>query len=171
MKIYLKEKVGNQDLFTGRKKELAHFLEWIEKIKRELSMSTAIVSRRKTGKTALLHRLYNITFHKNDGVIPFYYEIRERKQWIVKFSKHFFMSFIFQYIAYKTRNPNYIQMSRTGMDYEDMVEIAEKENLDYLNWRIRGVQKAELRGDGDAMWDAVHEAPRLIAEETNERIL
>ncbi len=71
MKIYLKEKIGNQGLFTGRKRELGHFLKWIEKIKRELSMSTAIVSRRKTGKTALLYRLYNIIFHKNDGVIPF----------------------------------------------------------------------------------------------------
>ncbi len=74
MKTYLEEKVGNPELFTGRKKELAHFLKWIEKIKRKLSLGAAIVSRGKTGKTALLHRLYNISFHKNDGVIPFYYE-------------------------------------------------------------------------------------------------
>ncbi len=171
MDIYLEEKIGVPELFTGRKRELSHFLNWIEQIKRKLSMSTVIVSRRKTGKTALLHRLYNITFHKNDGVIPFYYEIRERKQWIVNFSKHFFMSFIFQYIAYKTRNPTYIEMSGAVMDYGRVVEIAKKENLDYLIWRIHEIQNAEQMEDGDAMWDIVHEAPRLIAREKDERIL
>ncbi len=171
MKIYLKEKVGIPELFTGRKRELSHFLKWIEKIKRELSLSTAIVSRRKTGKTALLHRLYNITFHKNDGVIPFYYEIQERKQWIVPFSKHFFLTFIFQYIAYKSRNPSYIQMADAVMNYDKVAEIAEKENLDYLVWRIHGVQEAEQSEDGDSMWNIVREAPRLIAGETEEQVL
>ncbi len=73
MEIYLKEKIGNPDLFTGRKKELSFFLKWIDGIKREISPSMAILSRRKTGKTALLQRLYNLTFVQNNGVIPFYY--------------------------------------------------------------------------------------------------
>ncbi len=171
MKTYLEEKVGIPELFTGRKRELSHFLKWIEKIKRKLSMSAAIVSRRKTGKTALLHRLFNITFDNNDGVIPFYFEIKERKQWIVKFSRDFFLSFIFQYIAYKTRNPTYIEMSGAVMGYGKVIEIAKKENLDYLVWRIHGVQKAEQMEDGDAMWNIVHKAPRLIAGETDEQIL
>lgn len=82
MHIYLKEKIGNPDLFTGRKKELEYFLNWIKRIQREISKSTAILSRRKTGKTALLQRLYNLTFHNNDRVIPFYFEIKETNQWI-----------------------------------------------------------------------------------------
>ncbi|MCP4687919.1 MAG: hypothetical protein GY859_07695 [Desulfobacterales bacterium] len=171
MKIYLKEKLGTPELFTGRKKELSHFLKWIEKIKRELSLSTAIVSRRKTGKTALLHRLYNITFQKNDGVIPFYFEVKERKQWIVPFSRDFFLSFIFQYIAFKTRKPQYIYLSERAKKYELAVEIAKKENLEYLVQSIRWVQETEQEEDGDAMWDIVHEAPRLIALEKDERIL
>ncbi len=51
MKIYLEEKIGNPELFTGRRNDLAFYLEWIEKIKRKISKSTAILSRRKTGKT------------------------------------------------------------------------------------------------------------------------
>jgi len=43
------------------------------------------MARRKMGKTALLERLFNITFFKNDGVIPFYYEIKETKMWVVDF--------------------------------------------------------------------------------------
>ena len=82
MCIYLKEKIGNPDLFTGRKKELAFFLKWIEGIKKEISKSTAILSRRKTGKTALLQRLFNLTFEHNDGVIPFYYEVLEQPIWM-----------------------------------------------------------------------------------------
>ena len=85
MKIYLKEKIGNPELFTGRKKE---------GIKKEILMSTAILSRRKTGKTALLQRLYNLTFEKNDGGIPFYYEVKEGKRWALEFCKDFFLTFI-----------------------------------------------------------------------------
>ncbi len=171
MKIYLKEKVGSPELFTGRKRELAHFLKWIEKIKRELSLSTVIVSRRKTGKTALLQRLYNITFEKNDGVIPFYYEIREKERWIVEFTRHFFLSFIFQYIAYKTRNTEYIRLSKEDNDYMLAIEIAKKENMDYLVRRIQSVRKAEENGGGDPMWEIVHDAPMMLAWERDERIV
>ncbi len=31
MEIYLKEKIGSPELFSGRKRELTHFLKWIEK--------------------------------------------------------------------------------------------------------------------------------------------
>lgn len=77
MKIYLKEKIGNPDLFTERQRELDLFSKWINNIKKEISKSTAILSRRKTGKIALMQRLYNLTFEKNDGVIPFYFEVKE----------------------------------------------------------------------------------------------
>lgn len=81
MKIYLTEKIGNPDLFAGRKKEFAYLQTWINKSQRRLSKSIAILSRRKTGKSALLQRLYNIVFEQNTAVIPFYFEIREGKQW------------------------------------------------------------------------------------------
>jgi hypothetical protein len=60
-----------KDLFTGRKEELAYFRKWINGIKERKSQSTAILARRKMGKTALLERLFNITFYKNNGVIPY----------------------------------------------------------------------------------------------------
>ena len=77
MDYVLEERIGNPDLFTGRKAELDYFLKWIGNIKERKSQSTAILARRKMGKTALMERLFNITFYKNDGVIPFYYEIKE----------------------------------------------------------------------------------------------
>jgi len=80
MKIYLEEKIGDPDLFTGRKKELAFLLNWVEGIKGKLSQSRSLLARRKTGKTAVLQRLFNIVFDQNDQVIPFYYEVKESKQ-------------------------------------------------------------------------------------------
>ncbi len=76
------ERIGNPDLFTGRKQELAYFLKWINDIKEKKSQSTAILARRKMGKTAIMERLFNITFFKNDVVIPFYYEVKETKMWV-----------------------------------------------------------------------------------------
>ncbi len=87
MEIYLKERIGNPELFTGRKNELAFYMTWIEKIKREISKSSAILSRRKTGKTALMQRLYNLVFNQNDGIVPFYFEIEETDQWLGKFAR------------------------------------------------------------------------------------
>lgn len=60
-------------------------------------------------------RLYNLIFEQNDGVIPFYYEVREWKRWAVEFCKEFFLTFIYQYIAYKTRKPEYIAPHDTIM--------------------------------------------------------
>ncbi len=70
MDYALEERIGNTDLFTGRKEELTFYLKWINDIKERKSQSTAMLARRKMGKTALMERLFNITFYKNDGVIP-----------------------------------------------------------------------------------------------------
>jgi hypothetical protein len=52
----------------SRKRELTFYLNWIERIKQESSLSSAILSRRKTGKTALLQSLYNLIFEKNKSM-------------------------------------------------------------------------------------------------------
>ena len=58
------ERIGNPDLFTGRKEELGLFLKWINDIKERKSQSIAMLARRKMGKTAILERLFNITSTK-----------------------------------------------------------------------------------------------------------
>jgi len=113
MKTYLKEKIGNSKLFTGRKKECSYFLNWTWRIKRQISLSTAILSRRKTGKTAVMQRLYNLIFEKNDGVIPFYFEIKEGDHWLADFSRDFYLTYIYQYIAFKTRKTEWVEMSQS----------------------------------------------------------
>jgi len=160
MQIYLKEKIGNPALFTGRKRELNSLLNWVEKIKLEISKSKAIISRRKTGKSALMQRLFNIVFEQNDKVVPFYFEIRETDQWICEFAREFFSTFISQYLAFKTRNPEYFDYI---YDYEMLIEAAKEEGLDYLIKQIRKFEYSEKKGEVDILWNIAREAPRTIS--------
>ncbi|MBF0103506.1 MAG: hypothetical protein HQK77_21625 [Desulfobacterales bacterium] len=169
MKIYLEEKIGNPDLFTGRKKELKELLNWTKKIKQKLSPSRALLSRRKTGKTALLQRLYNIVFDMNDGVIPFYYEVKENDQWCMDFCQDFFMKFMLQYIAFKSQNPEYIRLKQ--ITYEHLIDIAKKESqLHLIDW-IKNFEAQVKEVSIFLTWDTVRDIPRSIAEIKDERVL
>jgi hypothetical protein len=170
MDYALKERIGKPDLFVGRKKEMAFFLKWIDDIKEEKSQSTAILARRKMGKTALMERLFNITFFKNDGVIPFYYEIKETEMWVVDFCQDFFLTFIYQYIAFKSRKKEYLN-PETWSDFSKAVEIAKQEGLAYLCGIIEDAAHAVAHEKIDILWNIAREAPKNIAARQNEFIV
>jgi len=170
MRTYLKERIGNPELFTGRKKDLTYFLDWIDRIRGEASQSTAILSRRKTGKTALLQRLFNITFEKNDSVVPFYFEIRETDQWLGDFAREFFLTFIYQYIAFHARKAEYLSpaLSKT---FSKASEISEKEGFDEVTELIGDIRTLAETESSDMMWNAVREIPRGVAQQTDGRVV
>jgi hypothetical protein len=170
MDYALKERIGKPELFTGRKEELAYFLKWINDIKDEKSMSTALLARRKMGKTAIMERLFNITFYKNDGVIPFYYEIKEVDMWVVDFCVQFFLSFIYQYIAFKTRNSEYLKPEEKS-DFVKVSNIAKREGMDYLIGIIESAAHAAAHEKVDILWDIAREAPQTIAFRQKEFIV
>lgn len=165
-----KERIGKPELFTGRKKELDYFLKWIDNIEDEKSQSTALLARRKMGKTTLMERLFNITFSKNNNIIPFYYEIKEREIWIVDFCQDFFLTFIYHYIAFKTRNPGYLNLE-TRSDFDKVIKTAKAEKLDYLCPIIEDVAHAAAHEKIDLLWEIVREAPKIIAARQDEYIL
>ncbi|MCP4156732.1 MAG: hypothetical protein GY757_53960, partial [bacterium] len=170
MEYALKERIGNPDLFTGRKEELTFFLKWINDIKEEKSQSTAILARRKMGKTAVMERLFNITFFKNDGVIPFYYEVKENKMWVVDFCQDFFLTFIYQYIAFKSRKPEYLVLEAQS-DFDKAVEVARKEGFDYLIGFIESAAHAVAHEKIDILWNIVRRAPANIAAGRKEFVV
>ena len=170
MEYALEERIGNPELFTGRKKELEYYLNWISDIKKKNSKSTAILARRKMGKTALMERLFNITYYRNDGVIPFYYEIKEIDIWSGDFCSSFFFAFIYQYIAFKSRKPEYLTPENKS-DFDEVIKIAKKEGLDYLEGIINGVAHAAKNEKLDILWELVREAPKTIASRQNEFIV
>ncbi len=154
MDYAIEERIGNPDLFTGRKEELDYYLKWINDIKLRRSQSTAMLARRKMGKSALMERLFNITFSKNGNVIPFYYEIKESSVWILDFCQDFFLTFIYQYIAFKSRNPKYLGF-RSRSDFGQAIDIAAKEGLGYLNVLIKDAANAVANERIDILWDIV----------------
>jgi hypothetical protein len=170
MDYVLEERIGNPELFTGRKEELAYFLNWLNGIKERKSHSTALMARRKMGKTAIMERLFNITFFKNDGLIPFYYEVKEVKMWIGDFCQDFFLTFIYQYIAFKTRKTEYL-LPEGESDFEKAIHIAQKEGLDYLTGFIESAAHAVAHEKVDILWNIARETPRKIAARRNEFIV
>ena len=170
MDYALKERIGKPELFTGRQKELTYFLKWIDDIKDEKSQSTAILARRKMGKTAIMERLFNIVFYKNDRVIPFYYEVKESKMWIGDFCKDFFLTFIYHYIAFITRKTEYLD-PMGGFAFEKVVEIVKSEGLTYLVELIQGVEHEYTHEYVDTLWTMVRDAPRRLAARRHEFIV
>ncbi|MCP4698681.1 MAG: hypothetical protein GY862_17790, partial [Gammaproteobacteria bacterium] len=71
----LKERIGDPSLFCGHRKQLDLLLDWADKIPDKISTSRALLGRRMCGKTALMQRLFNILWNRNDKVIPLYIEV------------------------------------------------------------------------------------------------
>jgi hypothetical protein len=170
MEYAYEERIGNPDLFTGRKEELAYFLKWISNIKERKSQSTAVMARRKMGKTAIMERLFNITFFKNDGVIPFYYEIKEVEMWVGDFCVDFSLTFIYQYIAFKSRKTEYLGQFEKG-NFDKVKQAAVNEGLDYLIELIESVEYAFNHEYVDILWNTVREAPKNLAFRRKEFIV
>lgn len=105
MTYALKERIGDPSLFCGRKKEMTLLLDWAGKIPREISKSRAMLGRRKSGKTAIMQRLFNILWDKQGEVIPFYFEVLDFDQWLLDFADEYYRMFISQYLSFITRTP------------------------------------------------------------------
>jgi len=118
----------------------------------------------------LMRRLYNLTFHADAGVVPFYYEISEGKRWAVDFCKDFFLSFIFQYIAFVSRKPEYIDHPLRH-SLSGALKMAETEKLGYLADYIE--QMGMLIEDESVynLWQYVRETPYTLATRQNEFIV
>ncbi len=99
----LEERIGDPALFCGRTREMTLLMNWIGLIPKKLAKSRALLGRRKSGKTAIMQRLFNILWNRHGPVIPFYFEVLDRPQWLLEFSDLYFRAFLSQYVSFKTR--------------------------------------------------------------------
>ncbi|MCP4157165.1 MAG: hypothetical protein GY757_56155, partial [bacterium] len=107
---------------------------------------------------------------KNDGVIPFYYEVKEGQKWSVDFCKDFFFTFLYQYIAFKSRKKEYLNRL-LNTNFDKAKHIAEKEGLAYLNEIIESVAYAARHEEVDNLWLMARDAPRTLAAQRDEFIV
>ncbi|MDM8526199.1 hypothetical protein QUF80_22715 [Desulfococcaceae bacterium HSG8] len=104
MQYPLPEIIGNPELLVGREKEFALLDKWIGRIPNRMAKSRAILARRKSGKTAIVQRIFNRLWSENGRIIPFYINVKERKVWLADFSVSFFRIFASQFISFLERD-------------------------------------------------------------------
>jgi predicted AAA+ superfamily ATPase len=96
MRYPLPESIGNPDLLVGRKKEFRLLDRWIDLIPKRMSKSKVLLGRRKTGKTAIVQRIFNRLWSENRGIVPFYFSVREKKIWYPDFAIGYYRAFASQ---------------------------------------------------------------------------
>jgi len=99
----LKEQIGVPSLFCGRKQQMELLTNWVEMIPRQMAKSRALLGRRKSGKSAIMQRLFNRLWNQQGPVIPFYFEVLDHDQWLLDFADAYYRTFMSQYLSFKTR--------------------------------------------------------------------
>jgi len=161
----LKERLGAWELFTNRQEERAYFDSWVRNIEKEGALSTAIVSHRKVGKTALLQRFYNDLFERGGNVIPFYLEIEEENRLKDEFSRIYYMTFISQLLSFKKK-----QWLGVYYSPEELIAVSRELKLDYIAADVERWQRYTGLG-GAVLWRFTREAPHRLAEISGDRFV
>jgi len=126
----LEERIGDPSLFCGREREMNLLLNWASAIPRLISKSRALLGRRKSGKTAIMQRLFNILWNRNGRVIPFYFEVLDQDQWLLDFCDKYYRTFLTQYISFKDRTPlDKKNKPRKWNDLNETVRLLGNENI------------------------------------------
>ncbi len=162
----LTEEIGDPDLFVGRKAEMARLLEWAAGAKRCISLSTAILSRRKKGKTALLQRFFNILYTRNDPqLIPFYYRIPEERVTKTVFATRFYRRVLSQYFAFTTRTPSWVN---EVLSFDELRELAASDR--HVAADLRRMEDILEKSPGEA-WEQARDTGHRISAARDVRIL
>ncbi len=159
----IRERIGQPGIFAGRQQELEMHLKWVHQIENEFSKSIAVLGRRKSGKTALMQRIYNIIWNENGRIIPFYIEMLDTPKWINEFCWEYYFVFISQYICFKTRNPGF-GLGFGTTDPDTLLRQAEYYKLEIIAGDIKNFKiQASLHQPGN-LFRYVVSAPERIAK-------
>lgn len=162
----LAEEIGDPDLFVGREAELKRLLGWAEGVKRRISLSTGILSRRKKGKTALLQRFFNILYTRNDPrLIPFYFRVPEDRVTKTVFADSFYRRVLSQYFAFTTRTPRWVNQV---LSLDELRELAAADET--IAEDLRRMEDILERAPGLA-WEHARDAGHRIAATKDVRII
>ncbi len=168
MQYPLIEKIGHPDLLVGRSKEFDFFGKWIAKMPKRLSKSHVILARRKSGKTAFIQRLFNQLWSANGQVIPFYYNVKERRIWYPEFAKDYYCIFASQYISFLERDE---QLVNNSLTLEEIREYGLAKSVTVLVHDVESIFQHEAHRNYSLMWDTACTAPHRFASLYDQRIL
>lgn len=168
MQYPLPERIGNPDLLVGRAKEFGLLNKWLDHIPKRLSKSRVILARRKSGKTAIVQRIFNRLWSADGLIIPFYFSISETKKWFPEFAVEYYRAFASQYISFVERDPAPIIKPYT------MSQIREYGIANNIAMFADDVDM--IRGDRDngfygLVWKTAYTAPERFAHLYHRRAL
>ncbi len=169
MQYPLTEKIGDPDLLVGRENEFRHFNNWIANIPRRGSKSTAIMARRKSGKTAIVQRLFNQLWSENGAVIPFYFEFAEKKTWYPDLAIDYYCTFASQYISFLERDKDLVDIP---LSLEEIKEYGLAKSIKLLVSDVNFLlENKVVGGSHDLMWKRASFAPQHFASRYNQRFV
>ncbi|MCP4754555.1 MAG: hypothetical protein GY866_27040, partial [Proteobacteria bacterium] len=168
MKHPLKEKIGDPELLVGREKKIKNFGEWIDLIPRMLSQSRVILARRKSGKTAIVQRIFNQLWSENGPVIPFYFNIEEAKIWYPQFAVKYYRSFASQYISFLERDEKLV---KHPLSLKEIKEYGLSKSMEHLVRDVDSLLQDREIGFHDLMWETAYMAPDRYASILDVRFL
>jgi hypothetical protein len=169
MQYALKERIGHPDLFCGRETEMKWLMEWSSRIPRELAKSQALLGRRKSGKTAIMQRLFNVLWNQNGQVIPFYFEVRDSKMWLLEFAKSYFYTFLSHYFSFVYRKP--LPANIIYWDWERLVEMAHTHGNDEVIYQMKVFQSYVNDESTEQAIDFAFAAPAGFFDYTGKNFL
>lgn len=121
------------DLFVDRHTELNMFWEWATSIPHRLGNSYALIGRRRTGKTAILVKLFNRLFNAQEQVLPVFISFArylDRREPITSydFAREYLTGYISSYLAFRHRRPTLLDRR---LDLNGLRRVAEEVQDEY----------------------------------------
>ncbi len=168
MQYPLPEIIGNPDLLVGREKEFGLLGRWISRIPDRLSKSRAILARRKSGKTAIVQRIFNQLWSENGQVIPFYISIPERNIWLPELAMNYYRTFVSQYISFLERDKKIVSLPLT---LSQIRQYGISKSIEPFVTDTDLLIEDEAKGRHDSLWQTASSSPKRYAEAFDLRFL
>ncbi len=160
MQYPLPERIGDPRLLVGRQQEFAYINNWLSLIPRLASRSIAMLARKKSGKTAIIQRMFNQLWNANGDIIPFFYEVKASNVWLPDLADDYFRRFASQYISFLERDPKLVQAT---WSLEAICAYGVKNDLPVLATNAKDMLACRERGQHHQMWTIAMEAPHNYA--------
>jgi hypothetical protein len=163
------------EIYTGRKEFLDLFYNEALKAATRRTVSTVLLGQRRMGKTEIFKRVINRLFYEQDykdpnAVVPVYYIFPDHITDSWKFSIEYVENVIRWYAAFRTRNPDILDMGR--MRFNKLREFVQS-NIEIKNSVDRAFSLIEAFNEKDCVYpekEAVN-LPRTISDRDDSSIV
>jgi len=163
----IQERAG-EGMFTDRELEMNMLMDWVNSVARKFGKSRALVAHRRHGKTAIMERLYNRLFWERDDVMPFYFELENDKIWINELARRYLISFLQQFLAYRTRDAALAFQPTT---FEQLYVLADKSGETLVTEAIDRWESIKDSEYGNEFSATLREYPHYFASRTSLSII